>query len=77
MYTIQSGGGMLLYRVPFRFAKLSLRVIFHYSVSACLSVSLSPTCHNSKPIVRKLYQVVEVVSTEKPFDFEVKGQRSS
>jgi len=25
----------------------------------------------------KLYQIVEVVSTEKPNDFEVKGQRSS
>ena len=42
-----------------------------------LSVCLSPTGHNSKPIVMKRYQVVEVVSTEKPIDFEVKGQRSS
>ena len=39
----------------------------------CLSVCLSPTGHNSKPIVMKLYQVVEVVSTEKPIYFEVKG----
>ena len=45
--------------------------------SVCLFVCLSPTGHNSKPIVMKLYQVVEVVSTEKPIDFEVKGQRSS
>ena len=36
-------------------------------------VCQSPTSHNSKPIIMKLYQVVEVVSTEKPFDFEVKG----
>ena len=46
-------------------------------LSVRLSVSLSPTGHNSKPIVIKLYQVVDVVSTEKPIDFEVKGQRSS
>ena len=31
----------------------------------CLFVCQSPTGHNSKPIVMKLYQVVEVVSTEK------------
>ena len=46
-------------------------------LSVCLSVCLSPTGHNSKPLVMKLYQIVEVVSTEKPNDFEVKGQRSS
>ena len=46
---------------------------FCYSVFLCLSVCLSPTGHNLKPIVMKLYQVVEVVSTEKPIDFEVKG----
>ena len=48
-----------------------------HDVSFCLSVCLLPTGHNSKPIVMKLYQVVEVVSTEKPIAFEVKGQRSS
>ena len=36
-------------------------------------VCQSPTGHNSKPIIMKLYQVVEVVSNEKPIDFEVKG----
>ena len=46
-------------------------------LSVCLSVCLSPTGHKSKPLVMKLYQIVEVVSTEKPNDFEVKGQRSS
>ena len=40
----------------------------------CLSLCLSPTGHNSKPIIMKLHQVVEVVSTEKPIDW---GQRSS
>ena len=39
----------------------------------CLSVCQSLTGHNSKPIIMKLYQVVEVVTTEKPIDFEVKG----
>ena len=38
-----------------------------------LSVCLSSTGHNSKPIIMKLHQVVEVVSTENPIDFEVKG----
>ena len=38
----------------------------------CLFVCLSPTGHNSKPIVMKLHQVVEIVSTEKPIDVEVK-----
>ena len=33
----------------------------------CYSVYLS-TGHNSKPIVMKLYQVEEVVSTEKPIE---------
>ena len=42
-------------------------------LSVCLSACQSPTGHNSKPIVMKLYQVVEVVSTEKLIDFEVKG----
>ena len=46
-------------------------------LSVCLfvyvSFCLSPTGHNSKPIIIKLYQVVEVVSSEKPIDFEVKG----
>ena len=41
-----------------------------------MSVCLSPAGHNFKPSVMKLYQVVEVVSTEKPIDFEVKGQIS-
>ena len=39
----------------------------------CRSVFISPTGHNSKPIIMKLYQIVEVVSTEKSIDFEVKG----
>ena len=39
----------------------------------CLSVYQSPTGHNFKPIVLKLYEVVEVVSTEKPIGFAVKG----
>ena len=36
---------------------------------------LSPTDHNSKPMVMKLWQVVEVISTEKPIDLrsKVKG----
>ena len=60
----------------FCFAKCHSMSDFHYSVclSVCLFVCLSPTGHNSKPIVMKLYQDVEVVSTEKPLDFEVKGQ---
>jgi len=48
---------------------------FCYSVN--LSVCQSPAGHNSKQVVMKLYQVAEVVSTEKPVDFEVQGQRSS
>ena len=43
-------------------------------MTACLSVL--PTGHNSKLIVMKLYQDVEVVSTEKPIDFDVKGHLS-
>ena len=43
----------------------------------CLSVCQSPTGHNLKPIFTKLHQVIEVASTEKPIDFEVKVQRSS
>ena len=35
-------------------------------------VCQSPTGHNSKPIVMKLYEVVEVISTENSVDFEVK-----
>ena len=46
-------------------------------LSVCLVVWQLPTGHNLKPIFTKLYHVVEVVSTEKPIDFEVKGQRSS
>ena len=42
-------------------------------LSVCLSVFQLPTVKNSKPIVMKLYQVVEAVSSEKPIDFEVKG----
>ena len=42
---------------------------FCYSVFVC---QLLPG-HNFKPIFTKLYEVVEVVSTEKPIDFEVKG----
>ena len=50
------------------------------TTSSCYSLSVcqSPTGHNnSKLIIMKLYQGVEVVSTEKPIDFEVKSQRSS
>ena len=46
-------------------------------LSVCLFVCQSPTGHNFKPIFTKLYQVREVVSTEKPLDFELKGKRSS
>ena len=52
-------------------------LVSRFCYSVCLSVRLSPTGHNSKLIDMKLYQIVEVVSTEKPIDFEVKGQRSS
>ena len=38
-----------------------------------LFVCQLPTGHNSNPIVMKLDQIVEVVLTEKPVDFEVKG----
>ena len=47
-------------------------VILSVCLYVCLFVCLSPAGHNSEPIVVKLYQVVEVVSTEKPIDFEVK-----
>ena len=42
-----------------------------YCLFVCLSVCQSPPGHNAKPIVMKLYQDGEVVSTEKPIDFEV------
>ena len=38
----------------------------------CMSL---PAGHSSKLIIMKLYKVVEVVSTEKPIDFEVKGHQ--
>ena len=47
---------------------------FCYSLS--VFVCQSPTGHKFKPTFMKLHQVVEVVSTEKPIDFEVKGQIS-
>ena len=40
-------------------------------------LSLLSVAHNSKLIVMKLYQDVEVVSTEKPIDFEVEFLKSS
>ena len=52
-------------------------VVLCTTSSSCYFVCLSPAGHNSKPIFIKLYQVVEGVSTEKPIDFEFKGQRSS
>ena len=44
-------------------------------LSVCLSICLykSPPGHNFKPIIKKLYHAVEVVTTEKPIYFEVKG----
>ena len=39
----------------------------------CLFVNRNTGGHNSKLIVMKLHQVVEVASTEKPIDFELKG----
>ena len=42
-------------------------------VNLSINVCQSPTGQNSNPIVMKLCHVEEVVSTEKPIDFEVKG----
>ena len=50
-----------------------LEIIF--LLFCCLFVCNSPTGHNIKPIFTKLHQAVEVVSAEKPIDFEVKGPR--
>ena len=51
-------------------------LLFCVCLAVCLFGCQSPTGHNSKPTVMKLYQVVEVVSTEKPIDFAVKGRIS-
>jgi len=42
-------------------------------VNLSINVCQSPTGQNSKPIIMKLCHVEEVVSTEKPIDFGVKG----
>ena len=42
-------------------------------LAVCLCVCQLHTVHNFKLIVIKLFQVGEVVSTETPLDFEVKG----
>ena len=57
------------------FAKSKIFQVYSLVNFVILSVCLSPTGHNSKPIIIKLYQVVEIVSTEKPILFW--GQRSS
>ena len=63
-----------------KFLKYVGQSILVFCLSGCLSVCCvcqSPTCHNFKSIFTKLQQDVEVVSTEKPIDLEVKGERSS
>ena len=61
----------------FRFGKITFSLWLRFAsrfvrLSVCLKLE-RPTGHTSKPIIMKLYQVVEVVSTEKHIDFEVKG----
>jgi len=47
--------------------------IFLFCLAVCLSVCLFllPTGHKLKPMFTKLHQLIEVVSTEKAFDFEI------
>ena len=73
--TSTTEGGWMLFSPPVCLSVYSLqnRRFFKYIGQSILLFCLSPPGHNSKPIV-KLYQVVEVVSTEKTIDFEVKGQ---
>jgi len=60
------------------FCLLILQVFVYWSnwfviLAVCLCVCQLHTVHNFKLIVIKLFQVGEVVSTETPLDFEVKG----
>ena len=60
--------------VTWKIEDFSGMLVSRFCYSVCLYVCLSIACRSQfKTNLHKLYKVVQVVSTEKPIDFEVKG----
>ena len=75
-FTLAEGVGIAFGSICLLLAKLKIFQVY-WSVdfvilSVCLSVCLSPTGHNFKPIFTKLQHMVEFVIRKKPIVFEVK-----
>ena len=58
------------------FSSVLVRQVCYVCLSVCLSVHLSTTGHNLKPIFRKLHQMVEFDVSRKPVVFEIKRTKS-